>query len=253
MRYTFGVFSDRGKIRDNNEDYCEVNVNSERAFAIVADGMGGHQAGEVASQKAVNLLSEKLNAIHSWSEFESIEEQCEQMVDEINAELYQLAQEVCELEGMGTTLTFIILHDTQAIIGHIGDSRCYIITSTSFKQLTKDHSWVQEMFDKGELTLDEMREHPHKNMITRAIATDERVVLDHYLISLCEDDTFLLCSDGLTNSLSDEEIHQIIRERSDISATADRLGKAALEAGGTDNITVVLIQREAETVGKQDD
>lgn len=248
MRYTFGVFTDRGKVRESNEDYCEVNVNSERAFAIVADGMGGHQAGEVASRKAVELLSSHLNAIQTWNNFEVVEGRCQHIVETINFELYQLSKEVCELEGMGTTLTFAILNGSQALIGHIGDSRCYVVTPKILRQLTKDHSWVQELFDKGELTRDEMERHPQKNMITRAVATDKQVLLDHFIIPVGDKDTFLLCSDGLTNSISDEEIHRIICENLDLDITAEKLGQAALEAGGNDNITVALIRCEKKTV-----
>lgn len=235
------ALSDRGKVRPINEDsFCLPN--GQMYLALVADGMGGHQAGEVASDMAASILSElaakrggkdiSVKTAVSW-------------VRKANAAIYASAQANPAQRGMGTTLTFLYFMHQRVMLGHVGDSRCYRLRDGQLAQLSTDHSLVQELVRNGTITQEEARNHPYKNIITRALGADEQVQVDAHDLQLSRSDVFLLCSDGLTDYLTDEELQDILLEQeTDLQQKARKMVDVALERGGRDNITVLLLDGE---------
>lgn len=233
--------TDVGKRRKINEDYIYTSdepIGNLASLFIVADGMGGHNAGEYASMHAVNKVVGIIEEIKNEMDPENI---IQSAIDEANAYVYKLSRMDESLSGMGTTLVAASCNDGKVIIANVGDSRLYVVNE-SIKQITVDHSLVEEMVIKGIIDREAARNHPDKNMITRAIGVKEYVLIDFYEISVEKNDKLLLCTDGLTNMLTDDEIHQIIDESKDISEAGRRLIAAANENGGRDNIAVVLVE-----------
>ena len=228
--------TDRGKIRERNEDavYC----NATEGIFIVADGMGGHAGGEIASQIAIRVLSQQLleNPL---------------LDDEMMSDGFALANrtifETSEEKGyslMGTTASLLFLPsgDSEAKIGHVGDSRIYRIRNKELNRLTKDHSYVEELVDAGKITREEAFTHPNRNIITRALGTHDTVETDLLQVSVQEGDIFLLCSDGLSGKLQHEEIESILTESETVNWKGSRLLELALDRGGEDNISLILIE-----------
>lgn len=237
---TFSI-TDTGRVRSSNQDcvFCEGNeIGCFPNLFLVADGMGGHRAGDTASRMCVE---EVVNAIKN-TKCSTPVSVFEQAVRAANKAIYEKSHSVASFEGMGTTLVCATVVGQTAYIGNIGDSRLYLMRD-SLQQITVDHSLVEVMVQSGEIQKDEMRVHPNKNIITRALGTDIEVRLDCFEIDVQQGDVLLLCSDGLSNMLEDEETEKIIREHiSDISDVGRRLVERANEAGGKDNISVVLVQ-----------
>ena len=226
-----------GKIREENEDSVYISGETVPFVAMVADGMGGHNAGKTASSKAISILSEKkLRA-----------ETLEQAICEASGMLYHMTQENSELAQMGTTLTILLLEDERWTVGQVGDSRAYCLENHTLKQITKDHSYVQTLVDKGAITPEEARVHPYKNIITRAVGM-EQVEADLYSGQAQPGQIFLLCSDGLINHVPDEELKEILCGPETIGEKGNRLMSLALERGGRDNISIILIQEAGESV-----
>ena len=227
---TFSL-TDKGRTRNTNQDYvfCEENaVGSFPNLFIVADGMGGHNAGDTASRMCV----------------EEVVSQIEQStkVAAANQKVFHASISDKALKGMGTTIVATVVFGDTAYIVNVGDSRLYVYKDT-FRQVTIDHSLVEEMVQSGKLHKEDMRTHPNKNIITRALGTNSEVKADCFEIEVDEGDVLLLCSDGLSNMLEDEKIERIIRSnREDMEEAGKQLVQAANEAGGKDNISVVLIQ-----------
>ena len=228
-----------GNVRSNNQDSFLV-LNAEKYFIlVVADGLGGHNAGEVASQYVVDRIKqyfEKSQLEHSQIKKTDIDK----LIEEINSSLYEMSENNESMSGMGTTLTMCITNGKTANIFSIGDSRAYLI-GEKMTQITKDHSLVQYMIDINEITEEEALTHPKKNVITRAVGTQPSVYADHYLVSLQKGERLLLCSDGLTNNIEDEDIEKIIKSN-DTQSSVDSLIKQANENGGSDNSTVVVFE-----------
>lgn len=233
--------TDIGKRREINEDYLyaskEAVGNLDNLF-MVADGMGGHNAGDFASK---NTVWKVVEAIGSYKDDFDAENIMQKAIDDANSYIYKMARENEALRGMGTTLVTVTCKGETATVANVGDSRMYLVND-EIKQITKDHSLVQEMIDLGGLEKDRARNHPDKNIITRAIGVREYVLVDFFEVHINEGDRLLLCSDGLTNMLRDEEIHRIIRQNEDISKAGEKLVKAANNNGGRDNIAVVLVE-----------
>ena len=233
--------TDIGKRREINEDYLFTSDkpigNLDNLF-IVADGMGGHNAGEYASKYTVDKVVEIINGIKDENDSENI---IQKAIDEANAYVYKLSQRDCSLSGMGTTLVVASCMDDKVVIANVGDSRLYVVNE-SIKQITTDHSLVEELVIKGVIDRDAARNHPDKNMITRAIGVKEYVLIDFFEICVESNDKILICTDGLTNMLTDDEIHQIITDSININDAGIRLIAAANENGGRDNIAVVLVE-----------
>ncbi|WP_054949940.1 Stp1/IreP family PP2C-type Ser/Thr phosphatase [Numidum massiliense] len=239
--------SDIGRVRSHNEDSITVQaLDAERGFVVVADGMGGHKAGDVASCLAAEVVSEKLQAVDARSLTPV------QLKDEIvggmqraNELVLKKSQEDESMRGMGTTLVVAVVRAENIVIGNIGDSRAYLISEGTYRQLTQDHSLVNELLNAGEITEVEARDHPQKNMIMRAVGTDRDVEPDVTEHVWATGDYLLVCTDGLTDMVSDEQIHATIQRDETIDWKADELMRLALEAGGTDNISLALVKRTA--------
>ena len=232
--------TDIGSKRTMNQDsvYCnEDSVGSFQNLFIVADGMGGHKAGDYASKLCVEKMVCAIEESKSITPVTILEE----AVTEANKCVLEEAKANAEYDGMGTTMVACTLQGNTLYIANIGDSRLYIIND-DIKQITKDHSWVEEMVKKGELTESQARIHPQKNIITRALGIDEVVHADYFEINTKPDDKILMCSDGLTNMVEDEDIEYIIRHSSSIEKAVENLVEKANENGGKDNITVILVQ-----------
>ena len=237
---TFSI-TDTGRVRNSNQDYvfCEENaVGSFPNLFLVADGMGGHQAGDMASRICVEEMVRQIQATDRKTPVSVLE----QAVSAANQKIYQTATQDKALEGMGTTLVGTVIEGDTAYIVNIGDSRLYQLRD-SLRQITVDHSLVEEMVQSGEIQKNEMRTHPNKNIITRALGTDTPVRPDCFEIEVQEGDVLLLCSDGLSNMLEDNQIENIVRANGEnLRQAGECLVKQANDAGGKDNISVILIR-----------
>ncbi len=234
--------TDVGTVRESNQDAFFYNTLSENAFfAIVCDGMGGANAGNVASDLAVRTISDYLKRSYkdgmSSKQIESI---LRSAIVTANSTVFEMSQKDNSLLGMGTTVVLLFVEGNTGYVLNIGDSRLYIYTSENLKQITVDHSIVQNMIDSGKITPDEAKNHPNKNIITRALGVNEEVNADMDFITLNAEDIVLLCSDGLTNYVSDEEISEILLDFDE--NTASKLIDKANLGGGGDNITAVAVK-----------
>jgi protein phosphatase len=231
--------TDTGRQREANED----SYFSRAPLFAVADGMGGAQAGEVASRMAVEAF-ERLDESTS-----APEELLRRTAQEANREIFDLAQGDSSRSGMGTTLTAALLHGDEISFGHVGDSRAYVFREGKLKQITNDHSLVEELRRQGKLTRDQAAEHPQRSVITRALGPEPNVDVDTMTFSARPGDVFLLCSDGLTTMLDDEDVAAILDREDNLTMAARRLIRAANDRGGRDNITVVLFRLETADAG----
>lgn len=230
MRIDAGATSDVGHLRTGNEDSFLVDDRLE--LYAVADGMGGHNAGEVASATALEALRA---AVASGKALDAA-------IVIANSAVFEKAATDRDLDGMGTTLTAVaILGESTLLIGHVGDSRAYRIRDGALEQLTEDHSLVEELVREGRLSPEEAEVHPRRSVITRALGIDPNVEVDLYTIDARTGDRLLLCSDGLTTMVRDDDVLRIAQLEKDPRLAADRLVDAANEAGGDDNITVIII------------
>ena len=229
--------SDTGKVRQNNEDSFLV-CEKLKLFAV-ADGMGGHNAGEIASQLALKVLEEVIkdtgNAMDEPSRLKLA-------VQAANSRIFALSQKNSTYRGMGTTTTVCWLREKELFIAHVGDSRAFLISDGMITQLTEDHSLVQKLINDGEITKEEARVHPRRNIITRALGTEPTVEVDLYSQIVKNGDFILVCTDGLTNHLLSREIQDMISIAPDLDKGLQTLLKLALERGGHDNITAVLVE-----------
>lgn len=237
MLTDFAHFTHRGYFRERNEDYYYIPDEGEPVILIVADGMGGHNAGHIASNKAVDMA---VSIIKKAGVFKGQKEAITCMTNAItraNREVGKMADENIALNRMGTTLTIAANVRNKLLIAHVGDSRAYLIRGGRAIQITKDHSLVQEMVDRNEISADDMDTHPYRNVITRAVGLDGSIKADNYTHQLIEGDVILVCSDGLTEHVKLNKMEDMDTES--IPEFVKKIGELALEGGGTDNITVV--------------
>ena len=235
---TFSI-TDIGMCRKMNQDFCftsELPVGNLPNLFIVADGMGGHNAGEYASRYTVETIVKVAEA----SAFKKPADIIEEAVKKANEELLLQAAQDASLWGMGTTVVTAVISGSRLCAANVGDSRLYIVNE-QMRQITKDHSYVEEMVRRGELNREAARLHPNKNIITRAVGAVKDIQIDFFETDIGYGDEILLCSDGLTNMVEDEEIRRIIKGQRDTAEKAERLIQAANQNGGLDNITVVVI------------
>jgi protein phosphatase len=233
--------TDVGKRRELNEDYIFTSdkaVGNLPNLFIVADGMGGHNAGDYASKNAVEKVVESIR--ENTNEYDP-ENLLQEAIDKANLFLYEISKNDISKKGMGTTLVAVTLKGSNIIIANVGDSRMYVINDF-ITQITKDHSYVEEMVDMGELDRESARNHPDKNIITRAVGVCDYVLVDFFDAQITDKETLLLCTDGLTNMLTDDEIQKIVSSSNDLEAAGKKLIKEANNKGGRDNIAVVLVE-----------
>jgi serine/threonine protein phosphatase PrpC len=226
--------TDTGRQRQANED----SYFARAPLFAVADGMGGAQAGEVASRIAARAFERK----RTLSVEEPAEGQLEQIAQRANREIHKLAQEDSSRAGMGTTLTAALLRDDEVALGHVGDSRAYLLRDGRLKRLTKDHSLVEELRRQGRLTEEQAEEHPQRSIITRALGPEPSVNVDTMTFPARDGDVFLLCSDGLTTMVPDEQIQEILVNSRNLRTAVNKLVDAANQGGGRDNITAVAFR-----------
>lgn len=235
---------DIGKVRETNQDAAEVFMLADNAaFAIVCDGMGGANGGEVASGTAVSIISEYVKSSYSYSlDNEQLAQLLKNAISSANFELFRMSVDNPNLSGMGTTVVAAIVAGDYAIISHVGDSRAYLV-GDDIIQITTDHSIVQSLIESGKLSLTEAKTFPDKNIITRALGVQENVIADSSIIPIKPGDSVLLCSDGLTNFAETSGIFDIFKNNV-LSDIPDLLIDTANSGGGGDNISVAIVARE---------
>ncbi|HBD86173.1 MAG TPA: Stp1/IreP family PP2C-type Ser/Thr phosphatase [Clostridiales bacterium] len=243
---SFGI-TDRGKVRRENQDSFLIERIDERGclIAVLCDGMGGERAGNIASDLAakafVAYVSEKLSA--SKAERPDIRSMMTKACNEANNMVYGYSCFDSNYTGMGTTLVAAVVEENRVFVLNVGDSRAYRISKNKLTQITKDHSLVQEMLDRGELTPEEAYRHPRKNVITRALGVDENVPSDIFVPRLLKGDLLMLCSDGLTNMLTEKDILEFAKIYRDPLSLGRVLMDEALRRGARDNVTIVIISK----------
>jgi protein phosphatase len=255
MKITYQAVSDVGRKRKGNED--SVFVNPEQKLYVVADGMGGHAAGEVASRVAVESINEFVcltsgDADITWPfgldqsiSFDG--NRLKSAIQYANRKVLDATRERKEYLGMATTVVAVLVDGKDANLAHVGDSRVYLVRDSAISQLTSDHSWVNEQLEAGAISADQARSHPLRNVVTRALGGRPELQVDLKVHVIQTGDVLLLCSDGLTGMLHDDEIVRVIDEAlPDIDKAARLLVEGANERGGEDNITVLLVRFETE-------
>lgn len=235
--------TDQGLKREMNQDVFFIHKFSEQVLlAIVCDGMGGQSAGHIASGMVCNIISEKLlKENFDQADEEQINEYIVNAISEANIEVYTKSNVEPGFKGMGTTVVLAIVVNDKAYIANIGDSRAYVLQNSKLHQVTKDHSLVQELLEQGKISEDEVLTHPNKNMITRAVGVNLMVDIDLLSLKLEKQSKILLCTDGLTNMVTDKEIEETIKEYN-LKSSCQVLIDLANKAGGIDNITVAIIE-----------
>jgi len=236
--------TDRGLVRETNEDYYSIlsGLPGIDAAFIIADGMGGHNSGEVASRIAVEFVTERLN-----SDSESIAYNLnnpgiiENLLIEANNKVYGKSLENAVDRGMGTTMILAVIAKEMMHVAHVGDSRLYLIRNGEITKITTDHSYIEELVKSGSITREQAEKHPHKHLITRALGIPGDIEVDKYELNIMEEDCFVLCTDGLTNMISEEEIKRIALGETPENACR-KLIEAANRNGGEDNVTVIVIK-----------
>lgn len=231
MRIRVGAATDTGLVRDHNEDAFLV----EAPLFAVADGMGGHKGGEVASRIALQTMEESRG---------SDDVALAEAVREANRAVLDAAAGDRDLSGMGTTLTALVAKDDGIDLAHVGDSRAYLLRDGALRQLTEDHTLVHRMVQEGRLTEEEAKIHPHRSILTRALGVESDIQVDGAAVQIEPGDRVLLCSDGLTSMVPDERIHHVLEEHPDPQEASAALVRVANEAGGQDNITVMVLDFE---------
>lgn len=244
MRLTSCGMTDVGRRRNHNED--NFLINDQLQLYVVCDGMGGHAGGEVASAIAVHTIEESFFTM-DWSEYDPddydtlAQEQIKFAVLLAGRKIYEVADANPSFKGMGTTCVAMFLCNNVAYIGHVGDSRCYLVRDGQVDQITEDHSWVNQQILEGKLTEEKAKNHPYKNVITRSLGFKENVEVDVIKVPLIKGDQMLICSDGLSNLVEGYEMKDLVLHHAP-QAAARQLINLACERGGDDNITVVILR-----------
>jgi PPM family protein phosphatase len=242
MHFTCAARTDAGLVRSGNEDHYAML--SERGIFIVADGMGGHAAGEVASEMAVRITSHAIGSLRGMSD-EEASDRVRTAIQAANDAIFERTVSEGDKQGMGTTATVLVLREGRYLIGQVGDSRAYLLRDGQLLQLTKDHTYVQELVDAGLITADQARVHPCSGIITRCLGGSREMVPDIYFGSLEQGDILLLASDGLTGMLEDDQLIRILSSDGEPRHWVDRMITEANRRGGRDNITAIVVRTEA--------
>lgn len=240
-----GVFAtDRGKVRTHNEDSGGFFQKEDKlSLVVIADGMGGHKAGDVASSMTVDILSNEWDEIGELADPITVEDWLKATIMKVNEQLFNYASEHEECKGMGTTIVVAICTNEFVTTAHIGDSRCYLLNEHGFSQITSDHSLVNELVRTGQISQEDAEHHPRKNVLMRALGTEQHASPDIKTIEWGHEDILVLCSDGLTNKVLDEEIEHTLKSISSLSEKAEQLIQMANDKGGEDNISIALVSQ----------
>jgi PPM family protein phosphatase len=236
--------TDVGMIRSGNEDSFDDAASDKRGVFIVADGMGGHAAGEVASEMAVQIVMREMRDVADLADG-SARKLLGEALKQANRAIHDRTITEVDKQGMGTTASVLVLADSQYLIGQVGDSRVYLLRDGALKQLTKDHSYVQEQVDLGNLTPEQARYHPYSNVITRCVGASPEVEPDLYSGEAREGDIFLVASDGLTGMVDDRRLAQLLMSRAEPKRKVESLISEANGRGGLDNITAIVVHVES--------
>ena len=247
MNYTFYTKTDPGRARANNEDAVAVDDNTQ--LCVLADGMGGYNAGEIASGMATAFIKSEmarwLAEAGRQAKIKEIRRAMEICVDNANRSIFNASDSNPQYSGMGTTLVVGVFHGATLVLGHIGDSRCYRLRNSELSQITKDHSLLQEQIDAGLITQEQAASSSIKNLVTRALGVEDAVMLELNEHAVEVGDCYLMCSDGLSDMVDDAQIASILGGPVPIEQKADSLVAAANEQGGRDNISVLLVEVDA--------
>ena len=233
---------DLGRVRSQNEDsiYISENPNTEFEYFIVADGMGGHNAGEIASQSAIKYFNEYIENNCVINDGSDVLDAFVDALGYSNSKIFEMSENDPSYSGMGTTFTAAAICGGKIYCVHIGDSRLYVYDRNGLRQITRDHSFVMEMVRMGKITAEEARDHPKRNMITKAVGIEKNMPADTMIIPIEEDSIILVCSDGLPSMVTDKEIEKILKKKTGLDKKADLLVELANKNGGYDNISVIL-------------
>ncbi|GAC92096.1 MULTISPECIES: Stp1/IreP family PP2C-type Ser/Thr phosphatase [Anoxybacillus] len=235
--------TDVGKIRSHNEDNGGVFINQAGNYlAVVADGMGGHLAGDVASEMTMTQLKQFWEETGEMTSPQQAEMWLKEHVMKVNESLFHHSQTNEHCQGMGTTVVAAICTNQFATIGHIGDSRCYLLNANGFQQMTEDHSLVNELVKSGQLSKEDAEYHPRKHVLLRALGTEQTIQLDVKTVTIDEGDMLLLCSDGLSNKVTEQTMIDVLTSDRSLEEKAQALINVANEHGGEDNITLAIVQ-----------
>lgn len=243
--------TDVGRIRTINEDRVLVKVvHSGVSWGVIADGMGGHQAGDIASQVAVDTINEHLQQLLTADASEQDEVELAALLREAvfraNEKVFTIASSEDHYHGMGTTVVVSLMTNNKLVIGHIGDSRAYRWDGEQLIQLTEDHSLVNELLKSGQISAEEANHHPRRNVLTRALGTEPFVEVEVKSFSWKPHDILLLCTDGLSGLVERERIQQVLSTADELEGKSEQLIELALQAGGDDNVTVLLVANETD-------
>jgi serine/threonine protein phosphatase PrpC len=241
LRLKYAARSDVGMIRSGNEDSYDTNVNANRGVFVVADGMGGHAAGEVASLMAVQSVMTELADLREIDDSGSAGNKLADSLRTANRNIHDRMLAEADKQGMGTTASVLVLDQKRYLIGQVGDSRVYLLRDGSLQQVTKDHSYVQEQVDAGFLTPEQAKYHPYSNVITRCVGASENVEPDIYRGEIRVGDIFLVASDGLTGMVDDRRIGTLLMSRAEPERKVHSLISEANGRGGLDNITAIVV------------
>lgn len=242
MKY-YGI-SDKGKVREQNQDSMYISANQEYNLYIIADGMGGAKAGDIASIRAIEYVKEYIVDNYTQESDIKIKEIIRDSLIYANDMVYQMSKNDKNYEGMGTTIIVALICNNKMYIGHIGDSRLYRIRKGLIRKITKDHSYVQKLIDDKTITKKQAREHPKRNMLLKALGCEPAVEPDIMMKKIQLDDYILLCTDGLTNLVKDKEILLVIEKIKDCKLVCEKLVDIANARGGYDNISVILLHND---------
>jgi PPM family protein phosphatase len=241
VRLLHAARTDVGMIRSGNEDNFAVHANGDRGLFIVADGMGGHAAGEVASEMAVQIIERELQGIQTLDD-RTVAETVAEALRKANRNIHDRTITEVDKQGMGTTASVLLISRLKYMIGQVGDSRVYRLRDGALQQLTKDHSYVQEQVDAGFLTPEQARYHPYSNVITRCVGASPEVEPDIYAGEAKVGDLFLVASDGLTGMVDDRRLQMLLMSRAEPERKVHSLISEANGRGGLDNITAIVVQ-----------
>lgn len=244
-------FTDRGLVRAHNEDAGGTFYNqADQLLAVVADGMGGHKAGNIASNMAVSIIKEKWEQNKRCKVPEQAEHWLASIIAEVNEAIYDGASSVEAYKGMGTTAVIVISTHDFVTVAHIGDSRCYLLNENGFSQITEDHSLVNELLRTGQITKNDAGQHPRKNVVLKALGTEEQTDADIKSLSWERGNKLLLCSDGLSDKVIDDDLLELLQLEKSIKTVGQKMIELANENGGEDNISLIIVDyKEIEEDG----